>query len=122
MQWSLAQTMLPGSDAASPLIGQKITAIWRKHTAILNFLKCRNFSAIYSIFSTPTFNFRMKFSPNCNVYGFFLQIYATQNSDIFPLLLGKTTAVPLSRLRRISKNNSLTLNKIAVHTHGFRIL
>jgi hypothetical protein len=31
--------VLPDPEAASPLIEQKITAIWRKHAAISNFSK-----------------------------------------------------------------------------------
>jgi hypothetical protein len=36
---NVSDSVLPGPEAASPLIEQKNTAIWRKHTAISNLSK-----------------------------------------------------------------------------------
>jgi hypothetical protein len=84
-------------DKKLPLFG--------KNTPLFNiFLKFRYFFAIISLFCKLTFNFKKQvfthfnrlFSPNiCKL-----------NSAIFPLLLGKMIAVPLSRLRRFKKKNS----------------
>jgi hypothetical protein len=54
--------VLPGPEAASPLIEQKTTAIWRKHTAISNLSKiplffCYFFSVLCTNYQLQEANF-----------------------------------------------------------------